>query len=52
MDVCLCECLCCHVEVSATGRSLVQRSLTNCGVYLSVIKWNHKNPRQLLWTSR
>jgi hypothetical protein len=33
-----CECLCCQVEVSATGRSLVQRSPTNCGVCLSVIK--------------
>jgi hypothetical protein len=27
-----CECLCCQVEVSATGRSLVQRSRTHCGV--------------------
>jgi hypothetical protein len=27
-----CECLCCQVEVSATGRSLVQRSPTDCGV--------------------
>jgi hypothetical protein len=33
-----CECLCCQVKVSATGRSLVQRSPTDCGVYLSVIK--------------
>jgi hypothetical protein len=33
-----CECLCCHVEVSATGRSLVQRCPTDCGVCLSVIK--------------
>jgi hypothetical protein len=24
--------VCCQVEVSATGRSLVQRSLTECGV--------------------
>jgi hypothetical protein len=32
-----CECLCCQVEVSATGRSLVQRSHTDCGVCLSVI---------------
>ena len=31
MDVCL-MCLCCHVEVSATGWSLVQRSPTDCGV--------------------
>jgi hypothetical protein len=34
-----CECLCCLVEVSATGRSLVQRSPTDCVVCLSVIKW-------------
>jgi hypothetical protein len=27
-----CECLCCQVEVSATGRSLVQGSPTECGV--------------------
>jgi hypothetical protein len=27
-----CECLCCQVEISATGRSLVQRSPTDCGV--------------------
>jgi hypothetical protein len=33
-----CECLCCHVEVSATGRSLVQRSPTDCGVCVNVIK--------------
>jgi hypothetical protein len=32
------QCLCCEVEVSATGRSLVQRSPTDCGVCLSVIK--------------
>jgi hypothetical protein len=37
MFVC-CECLCCQVEASATGRSLVQRSPTDCGVCLSVIK--------------
>jgi hypothetical protein len=29
-----CECLCCQVEVSATGRSFVQRSPTDCGVCL------------------
>jgi hypothetical protein len=39
MDVCPVQCLCCQVEVSATGRSLVQRSTTDCGVCLSVIKW-------------
>jgi hypothetical protein len=33
-----CECLRCQVEVSVTGRSLVQRSPTDCGVFLSVIK--------------
>jgi hypothetical protein len=38
MDICLVECLCCQVEVSATGRSFVQRSPTDCGVCLSVIK--------------
>jgi hypothetical protein len=38
MDVCLVQYLCCQVEVSATGRSLVQRSPTDCGVCLSVIK--------------
>jgi hypothetical protein len=27
------QCLCCHVEVSATGRSLVQRSPTDCCVF-------------------
>jgi hypothetical protein len=32
MDVCLVQCLCCQVEVSAMGRSLVQRSPTDCGV--------------------
>jgi len=29
--MCVC-CECCHAEVSATGRSLVQRSPTECGV--------------------
>jgi hypothetical protein len=38
MDICLVQCLCCQVEVSATGRSLIQRSPTECGVCLSVIK--------------
>jgi hypothetical protein len=33
-----CECCVCQVEVSATGRSLVQRSPTACGVSLCVIK--------------
>jgi hypothetical protein len=30
-----CECCVCHAEVSATGRSLVQRSPTECDVRLS-----------------
>jgi hypothetical protein len=38
MDVFLVQCLCCQVVVSATGRFLVQRSPTDCGVCLSVIK--------------
>jgi hypothetical protein len=38
IDVCLVQCLCCQVEVSATGRSLVQRSPTDFDVCLSVIK--------------
>ena len=32
--------VCCQVEVSVTGRSLVQRSLTECGVLLSVVRCN------------
>jgi hypothetical protein len=35
----LVQCLRCQVQVSATGRSLVQRSPTDCGVCLSAIKW-------------
>jgi hypothetical protein len=38
MGVCLVQCFCCQVEVSATGRSLVQRSLPDCGMCYSVIK--------------
>ena len=33
--------VCCQVEVSATGRSLVQRSLTKCSVW--VWPWNLKD---------
>jgi hypothetical protein len=47
-----CECLYYQVEVSTTGRPLVQRSPTDCGVCLSVIKLNHKNPGHLPWISR
>jgi hypothetical protein len=32
MDVCVVSVVCCQVEVSATGWSLVQRSPTDCGV--------------------
>jgi hypothetical protein len=32
MDVCLVNVMCCQVEVSAPGWSLVQRSPTDCGV--------------------
>jgi hypothetical protein len=31
MDVFLLWVICCQVEVSATGRSLVERSPTDCG---------------------
>jgi hypothetical protein len=38
MEICLWgSVLCCQVEVSATGRSLVQRSPTVCSVSLCVI---------------
>ena len=32
MDVCLVIIVCCKVEIYATGRSLLQRSPTDCGV--------------------
>jgi hypothetical protein len=35
---CLLQCFSCQVEVSAKGRSLFQRSPTDCGVCLNVIK--------------
>jgi hypothetical protein len=34
---------CCQVEASATSRSLVQRSSTDCDVSLSVIKRKLQN---------
>jgi len=37
MDVSVVSVVCCHVEVSATGLSLVQRSPTDYGASLSVI---------------
>jgi hypothetical protein len=42
MFVC-CECLCCQVEVSATGWSLIQRSPTDCGASLCVRSRNLEN---------
>jgi hypothetical protein len=39
-----CECLCCPVEVSATGRSLVQRSPADCGVCFECDQVKNKNP--------
>jgi hypothetical protein len=38
MDVCLVQYLCCQVEDYAMGRSLVQRSPTECRVCFTVIK--------------
>jgi len=38
MSVCCEYCVCCQVEVSATGWSLVQSSRTDCGASLSVIR--------------
>jgi hypothetical protein len=46
MDVCLVQCLCCQVEVSATGRSLVQRSPTDCGREASTL-WRSRLPRDV-----
>ena len=39
MDVCLLWMLCCRVEVSASGWSLVQRSPTDCGASIWVWSW-------------
>ena len=35
--LCVLSIVCCQVEVSASGRSAVQRSPTDCGVSLCVI---------------
>ena len=44
--------VCCHVEVPATGRSLVQGSPTECVcVLLSATRCNN-NPRHLQWVGR
>ena len=41
MDICLLGMLCCQVEVSASGWSLVQRSPTKCAVSNWVWLWIH-----------
>jgi hypothetical protein len=35
--------VCCHIEVFATDRSLVQGKHTECGVSLNVIRRNNNN---------
>jgi hypothetical protein len=47
-----CECLCCPGEVSATGRSLVQRSPADCGVSECYQVKTNKQPRHLLSVGR
>jgi hypothetical protein len=47
MDVCLLWLLCCQVEVYAKGRSLVQRSPTDCGVTMCVWSRNLTNEAAL-----
>jgi hypothetical protein len=41
--------VCCQVEVSATGWSLVQRSLTQCGVSKKCVITCKNDPRHLQW---
>ena len=46
--------VCCHVEVSATDRSLVQRSPTECGVpdcriETSAMRWPRDNRSEEAW---
>jgi len=38
LDVCVLSVVCCQVEVSATDWSFVQRSPTDCGASLCLIK--------------
>ena len=38
MSLCLVSVVCCQVEVSSTGRSIIQRSPTDCDVSLCVIQ--------------
>jgi hypothetical protein len=42
------ECLCCQLEVSATDRSILQRSSTTA-VCVSMWSRENKQPRHLLW---
>jgi hypothetical protein len=44
--------VCRQVEVSATGRSFVQRSPTDCGVSLCVIKCNNPSAPNYGWVER
>jgi hypothetical protein len=44
MDIYLVQCLCCQADVSATGRSLVQRSPTDCGGVLDRDKMKLQKP--------
>jgi hypothetical protein len=43
--------VCCKADASATGRFVVQRSPTECGVSLSVIRRNN-NPLHVEWVGR
>jgi hypothetical protein len=52
MDVCLVQCLCCQVEVSARGRSLVQGVLPTVVCVWWVWSSECKQPRHLLWVGR
>jgi len=42
-DVCLVSVMCFQVEIPATGRSLVQRRPTVCGVSLIMIRCNNNH---------
>jgi hypothetical protein len=53
MDVCLLWVLCvCQVEISATGRSLVQRSPTDLGCVTVCDQMNNNNPLHLTWLGK
>jgi hypothetical protein len=51
MSVC-CECLCCQVEVSVSGWSLVQRSPTECGVSKRVWLWSSERTGKAMTRKR